>query len=40
MLFEHQTRVALTRLASNPEMADGYLSEASGLAEVDVAVTG
>ena len=40
VLFEHQTRVALARLASNPDMADDYLSEAAGLAEVDVAVTG
>jgi hypothetical protein len=40
VLFEHQTRVALARLASNPEMADDYLSEATGLAEVDVTVTG
>jgi hypothetical protein len=40
VLFEHHTRVALARLASNPEMADDYLSEATGLAEVDVTVTG
>lgn len=40
VLFEHQTRVALARLADNPAMADDYLSEATGLAEVDVAVTG
>lgn len=29
VLFEHQTRVALARLASNPDMADDYLSEAT-----------
>jgi len=40
VLFEHQTRVALARLASDPDMTNDYLSEAAGLAEVDVAVTG
>jgi hypothetical protein len=40
VLFEHQTRAALARLASDPDLAGDYLAEATGLAEVDVTVTG
>lgn len=32
--------LALARLANDPDMTNDYLSEAAGLAEVDVAVTG
>lgn len=39
MLFEHQSRVALARLAADPEAADSYLAESAQLGEVDVAVT-
>lgn len=39
VLFEHQSRAALARLARDPEAADSYLREAAQLAEVDVRVT-
>ncbi len=38
VLFEHQSRVALARLAADPEASGSYLVESSRLAEVDVAV--
>jgi hypothetical protein len=38
VLFEHQSRAALARLAANPKAADSYLVESAQLAEVDVAV--
>ncbi len=38
VLFEHLSRVALARLASDPDAADAYLTESARLAEVDVAV--
>jgi hypothetical protein len=37
VLFEHATRVALARLAADPEAAGGYADEAASLAETDVA---
>lgn len=40
VLFEHQSRVALARLAADPEAAGAYLAESAELAEVDVAVEG
>lgn len=38
LLFEYESRIALARLATDPEMADDYLSESAELAEVDVEV--
>lgn len=38
VLFEHQSRNALTRLAADPGASGSYLAESAGLAEVDVAV--
>jgi hypothetical protein len=38
VLFQHETAVALARLAADPEMAADYLNEARDLAEIDVAV--
>lgn len=40
VLFEHQSRVALARLAADPEAVGSYLAESAELAEVDVAVEG
>ncbi len=39
VLFEHQTRRALARLAADPDAAAGYVAEAEGLADVDVLPT-
>lgn len=39
LLFEHESRRALARLAADPEMADDYLAESADLAEVDVEVS-
>lgn len=38
LLFEHESRQALKRLAADPEMTDDYLVESRELAEVDVEV--
>ncbi|MGI8825301.1 MAG: hypothetical protein ACR2JC_06625 [Chloroflexota bacterium] len=38
VLFEHQSRAALVRLAADPDAADSYLKESEQLSEVDVAV--
>ena len=38
VLFEHETRVALARLAADPDEHAGYLHEAAGLAEVDTSI--
>jgi hypothetical protein len=38
ILFEHQSRMALARLAADPDAAGSYLAESAQLAEVDVAV--
>lgn len=38
VLFQHETAVALRRLAADPEMAEDYFNEAQALAEVDVEV--
>lgn len=38
ILFEHQSRAALARLAADPEATGSYLAEGAQLAEVDVAV--
>lgn len=38
LLFEHQSRVALARLAENHDASQSYLLEAAELAEADVAV--
>jgi hypothetical protein len=38
LLFEHESRRALARLAADQEMADDYLRESSELAEVDIEV--
>jgi len=38
VLFEHDSRAALARLATDPDAAGSYLSESAQLAEVDVAV--
>ncbi len=38
VLFEHQSRSALARLASNQEAADSYLQESAQLAETDIQV--
>ncbi|MHB8450944.1 MAG: hypothetical protein ACYDAQ_10920 [Mycobacteriales bacterium] len=40
VLFEHQSRADLARLAADSEAADSYLVESAQLAEVDVAVEG
>jgi hypothetical protein len=37
VLFEHQTRAALARLAADPDERNDYLNEASELAQVDAA---
>lgn len=39
VLFEHQSRAALARLASDQETADLYLQESAELAETDVQVS-
>lgn len=39
LLFEHESRRALARLAADPAMADDYLAEGADLAEVDVEVS-
>jgi hypothetical protein len=38
VLFEHQSRAALARLAADPEATNSYLAESAQLAEVDVTV--
>jgi hypothetical protein len=38
VLFEHQSRAALARLATDPDAAGSYLAETAKLAEVDTAV--
>ena len=38
VLFEHRSRVALARLATNPDAAGSYLAETAQLADVDTAV--
>lgn len=38
LLFEYESRIALARLAADPELADDYLAESQQFAEVDVAV--
>lgn len=38
VLFEHQSRVALARLATDPDATYSYLAETAQLAEVDTAV--
>lgn len=38
LLFEHESRRALARLAADPDMSDDYLAEAAELAEADVEV--
>ncbi len=38
VLFEHQTRAALARLAADPDAHEGYLSEAQSLGELDTSV--
>jgi hypothetical protein len=38
VLFEHLSRVALARLAADPDAADSYLAESAQLSDVDVAV--
>ena len=38
VIFEHQSRAALARLAGDPEAADSYLVESAQLAEVDIMV--
>lgn len=38
VLFEHETRAALAKLAADPVGQAGYLREAAELAEADVAV--
>lgn len=38
VLFEHQSRAALSRLAADPHTADSYFRESAQLAEVDVTV--
>lgn len=40
VLFEHESRVALTRLANDAEAMASYQSESEGLADVDVDVEG
>ena len=38
VLFEHRSRVALARLAADPDAAGSYLAESAQLGEVDAAV--
>jgi hypothetical protein len=38
VLFEHESRLALARLASDPDELDSYRAEAAELAEVDIAI--
>jgi hypothetical protein len=38
VLFEHETRVALARLAADPDLYADYLAEAAAFAEVDTTV--
>jgi len=38
VLFEHQSRAALARLAADPDAAGSYLTESGQLGEVDVSV--
>lgn len=38
VLFEHESRQALARLAADPEAAESYLAESQRLAEVDTGV--
>lgn len=38
VLFEHESRVALGRLATDPDAAGSYLAETAQLAGVDIAV--
>ena len=38
VLFEHESRAALARLAADPDAAASYLAEGANLAEVDIAV--
>ena len=38
LVFEHDSRIALARLAADPEAWEDYLSEGRALAEVDVDV--
>ncbi|HVX44075.1 MAG TPA: hypothetical protein VHC49_09310 [Mycobacteriales bacterium] len=35
LLFEHRTRVALTRLAADPDAAESYLAESAEIAQAD-----
>lgn len=39
VLFEHQTRAALARLAADPDLQTGYLRETVELSEVDTTVS-
>lgn len=38
LLFEHESRLALVRLADDPEMAQDYLVESRELADIDIEV--
>lgn len=38
VLFEHQSRAALARLARDQDAADSYLRESAQLAEIDTQV--
>ena len=38
VLFEHETKVALARLAADPDLHADYLAEAAELAKVDTTV--
>lgn len=38
LLFEHLSRRALARLATDPEVAASYLAESADLSEIDVTV--
>lgn len=38
LIFEHQARIALARLATDPEAAESYLRESRALAGADVEV--
>lgn len=38
VLFEHETRVALRRLAADPDEHAGYLREAAELGDVDTSI--
>ncbi|MGH3433712.1 MAG: hypothetical protein ACRDQB_12840, partial [Thermocrispum sp.] len=40
LLFEHESRQALKRLAADPEMAEDYLVESRELADIDIEVAG